>query len=102
MKLQFIILTCFILISCSAPARPTREGLAGKYVYKSEDPAAKPSDHSFDLLTLKADGTYDFVQGGTTKSRTEAVGSWRIWDAGAQGPQLLLGRSSYPIRIKGN
>ncbi len=78
------------------------EVLPGKYIYKSEDPATKASDHNFDLLTLRTDGTYDFVQGGTTKSRTETVGSWKIWDGGSQGPQLLLGRASYPIQIRGN
>lgn len=79
-----------------------REILTGKYTYKSEDPATKASDHNFDLLTLRADGTYDFVQGGATKSRTETFGSWKIWDGGSQGPQLLLGRVSYPIQITGN
>ncbi len=100
--IQISILACFVLAGCSEPTHPTREILAGRYIYKSEDPAAKPSDHNFDLLTLRADGTYDFVQGGTTKSRTETVGSWKIWDGGGQGPQLLLGRSSYPVRIKGD
>jgi hypothetical protein len=101
-RFQFVILMCCVLVGCSESIQNMREMLTGKYIYKSEDPTTQASDHNFDLLTLRADGTYNFVQGGATKSRTEAVGSWKIWDGGSQGPQLLLGRASYPIQIRGN
>ena len=96
-----LLLSCGILAGCNEPTKVTRDVLVGGYSYKSEDPEAKPSDHNLDHLTLGADGTYDLVQGGVTKPKTETRGAWEIWDSASEGPELLLERSSYPIRVKG-
>ncbi len=38
----------------------------------------KATDHQFDHLTFKAAGTYELVQGGSTKARSEKNSSWSI------------------------
>jgi hypothetical protein len=70
----------------------------GDYVYKSEDPEGKPTDHTLDHLVLQSDGKYDLVEGGSTKPRTETIGTWTVGDGGSE---VLLDHSGYPIQIKG-
>jgi hypothetical protein len=79
------------------PASPTRQDVVGEYVYKSEDPEGKPTDHEFDHLTLRADGKYVLVQGGPTKPRSEAAGRWLFW-----GSEIELDHSGFPIQVKGS
>jgi hypothetical protein len=102
-RFWFAILTCSLLAGCHA-TQPSiaREALVGNYIYKSEDPEAKATDHNLEHLVLKSDGQYDLVQGGSTRPRTEIVGRWSIWDVGNDGPEVLLDHSGYPIQIKGN
>jgi hypothetical protein len=69
-QLRFAMVACCVLAGCHAtqPALPTREALVGNYVYKSEDPEGRPTDHELDHLVLQSDGRYDLVQGGATKA----------------------------------
>jgi hypothetical protein len=99
-QLAMLMLVCCILAGCHAAPPIKREVLVGNYVYKSEDPEGKPTDHEFDHLTLQADGKYDLVQGGPTKPKTETVGTWTVWDGGSDGQRVLLDRSGYPVQIK--
>jgi hypothetical protein len=71
----------------------------GSYVYKSEDPEGKASDHEWDRLTLQADGKYDLVEGGPTKPKTEKTGIWQFY--GGDPAEVDLDHSGYPVRVKG-
>jgi hypothetical protein len=100
-RLLGLVLLCCVLAGCK-PAPPVkRDVLVGSYVYKSEDPEEKRTDHEWDHLTLQADGKYDLVQGGPTKPKTETVGRWTLWNGGSDGQHVLLDQSGYPVRVKG-
>ena len=102
LQLGLAMLACSVLVGCHTTQPPvTREALVGSYVYKSEDPEGRAKDHKWDHLTLQADGKYDLVQGGPTKPRSETVGAWTL-RAGANGPEVLLDHSGYPIQMKRN
>lgn len=107
MKLRFqlviLVLACSALLGCHGRQPPIiRELLVGSYVYKSEDPEGSPTDHTWDHLTLRADGGYDLVQGGPTKPKSETVGVWTLWSGRASGPEVLLDRGGYPIEVNGD
>ena len=78
----------------------------GSYVYVSEDPADVPSQHSLNLLVLRPDGTYELVEGGTTKPPRKTSGTWTLGGAlgtGApDGQQVMLGHAGYPVRVTKN
>ncbi len=96
------MLACCVLDGCHTTQPPvTREALVGSYVYKSEDPEGKATDHEWDRLTLQADGKYDLVEEGPTKPRSETIGRWTSW-AGVKGTEVVLDNAGYPIQIKGN
>jgi hypothetical protein len=102
MRLQFgllVLLSCS-LTSCRTTDRIslTRDTLVGHYVYKSEDPDGKLSEHEYDNLILRSDGSYDLVQGGSTKPRTEKIGRWSF--VGGENPSIGLDEAGYPIRTK--
>lgn len=67
MRPQFgLALTCCLLTGCNTGQSPslTQRALVGEYVYRSVDTSVdKPTDHQFDHLTLKGNGTYELVQG---------------------------------------
>lgn len=102
MRPQFrLALMCCLVTGCSAsPSLPlTQQALAGNYVYRSVDTSVdKPTDHQFDRLVLKANGTYDLVQGGSTKARSETTGGWTIQPG--DPPNVLLDHAGYPVQIK--
>jgi hypothetical protein len=107
MKLRFrlvmLMLACCTLAQCNTTQPPvTREALVGSYTYESKDPESRATDHDLDHLVLQSDGKYDLVQGGPTKPRTETVGSWTLMAGGADGPEVLLDHSGYPIQMKRN
>ena len=77
----------------------TRDALAGNYVYKSQDPEGKATDHEWDHLTLQADGKYDLVQGGPTKAKSEKTGFWIF--TGGDPAQVMLDHAGYPAVVKG-
>jgi hypothetical protein len=94
-------LTCLLLTGCNTDQSSalTQQTLVGSYVYRSVDTSVdKPTDHQFDRLTLKADGTYDLVQGGSTKARSEKTGQWTIQPG--DPPNVLLDHAGYPIQKK--
>jgi hypothetical protein len=96
-----LALTCCLLTGCNTGQSPslTQEALVGDYVYRSVDTSVdKPTDHQFDHLVLKADGTYDLVQGGSTKARSEKTGEWNIQPG--DPPNVLLDHAGYPIQKK--
>lgn len=73
----------------------------GTYVYKSEDPEDRKTDHDRDRLTLQSDGKFDFIQGGSTKPTVDTSGSWTLW-LGRDATHLILDhQSSYPVEVKG-
>jgi hypothetical protein len=98
---RLTVLGCCALVGCGTSQPIKREMLVGTYVYKSEDPEDKPTNHNLDRLTLQADGSYDFVQGGSTKPKTEHTGSWHFY-AGGRQPTVDLDHSGYPVDVKGN
>lgn len=96
-----MVLMCCLLTGCQgAESRSiTRQALVGDYGYKSVDTSVdKATDHQLDRLTLKADGTYKLVQGGSTKARSEKNGSWSIEPG--DPPNVLLDHAGYPIQVK--
>jgi hypothetical protein len=97
------MLACYVLVGCHTTQPPvTREALVGSYVYTSEDPEGRATDHEWDYLTLQADGKYHLVQGGpTNQTRSEMVGTWTV-RGGANGSEVLLDHSGYPIQMKRN
>ncbi|AFL90303.1 hypothetical protein Terro_4096 [Terriglobus roseus DSM 18391] len=99
--LSFVILASFgVGAGCKHAQQPITSGIVvGDYVYISEDPENKASDHNADHLRLQPDGKYDLVQGGSSKPKTETTGNWRIWSGGSNGPRVLLDNSGYPIEI---
>ena len=102
LHLRLAVLGCCVLAGCSLNQRPvTRDLLIGTYVYKSEDPEDKPTNHNYDRLTLQADGSYDFVQGGSTKPKAEHTGSWHFYPGGRE-PTVDLDHSGYPVQVKGD
>jgi hypothetical protein len=71
----------------------------GNYIYNSQDPEEKMTDHNLDHLVLQADGRYDLVQGGSTKDVSEKKGLWNFY--AGNPPQILLDHAGYPVQIKG-
>jgi len=99
LRLQVAILACYILAGCLTTQPPlTRDALVGNYVYKSEDPEGKSTDHEWDQLTLRADGKYNLVQGGPTKLKSEKTGVWQFY--GGNASQVNLDHAGYPVRMK--
>ena len=92
---------CAALAGCDGSVPVNRDALAGGYIYKSESPETRITDHNLDYLSLNPDGTYRFVQGGSTRPKIVTQGNWKLWSGGDQGTQLLLDQSSYPVRIEG-
>lgn len=90
-QLRLAALMCCLLTGCNTSQPPplNQQALAGNYVCRSVDTSVdKPTDHQLDRLTLKADGTYDLVQGGSTKARSEKTGGWTIQPG--DPPNVLL------------
>ena len=81
----------------------TRELLAGNYTFVSEDPDSRATDHNLNHLVLRLDGTYDLVEGGTTKLVSEKKGVWRIEPGSPSNVvDVVLDHAGYPIEVKKN
>jgi hypothetical protein len=79
-----------------------RDALVGNYAYVSKDPENRVKDHNFDHLVLRTDGTYDLVEGGTTKAVSRKKGTWRIEKGEPAGvSNVVLDNAGYPIETKG-
>jgi len=98
-----LITLCFLIGCYKAQAPVTRQAVVGSYAYVSEDPENRATEHNLNHLVLRSDGTYDLVEGGTTKAVSEKKGVWSI-EAGTPVDHLdvMLDHSGYPIEIKKN
>ena len=107
LRLETLIALSCALGACR-PAQPpiTPNALAGSYSYVSKDPASRASDHNLNRLVLQSDGTFDLVEGGTTKVVSEKEGVWKIVPASMYGsgqlPNIELDHSGYPIESTKN
>jgi len=94
---------CCVLAGCrTSQPSVARDALIGSYVYRSEDPEGRATDHDLDHLVLRPDGKYDLIQGGSTKPSRETVGVWTIRQGANDGPTVLLDHAGYPVRASGN
>jgi hypothetical protein len=106
MELQFRLITLTVascvLAGCHKTQPPiTREDLAGSYTYVSEDPESRASDHNLNHLILLPEGTYDLVEGGTTKAVSEKKGVWWIRPGTPSDHfDVALDNSGYPVEMK--
>lgn len=105
MKLPFKLLKMIVIIlvavGCYTVQPPVnQELLAGNYTFVSNDPESRVADHNLNHLVLQSDGTYDLVEGGTTKAVSEKKGAWRI--VRGRHPTVLLDQAGYPIKIEKN
>jgi hypothetical protein len=89
-------------LAACRPAQPpvTPDALAGSFSYVSKDPARRATDHNLNHLVLESDGTYDLVEGGTTKALSEKKGVWRI--VPGNPPNVLLDHAGYPVEMRRN
>ena len=103
-RLALLLLACCAFAGCHTAQPPvTREALAGSYTYVSEDPESQATDHNFSHLILRSDGTYDLVEGGTTKAVSEKKGLWRIEPGSPSNVvDVVLDHAGYPIEVKKN
>jgi hypothetical protein len=92
------------LLGCHTTQPPvTKDLLAGNYTFVSKDPESRATDHNLNHLVLQSDGTYDLVEGGSTKQASEKKGTWRIEPGSPSGVvNVVLDRAGYPVEIKKN
>ena len=106
MKLRFglatLVVAACVLVGCHTTQPPvTKELLAGNYTFVSKDPESRATDHSLNHLVLQSDGTYDLVEGGTTKAVPEKKGVWWIRPGTPSDHfDVALDNSCYPVEIK--
>jgi hypothetical protein len=94
-----LVATTYTLVGCDATQPPiTQELLAGSYAFVSKDPESRATDHNLNRLVLRPNGTYDLVEGGSTKPVSETKGIWTI--APGQPANVQLDHAGYPIEIK--
>lgn len=100
-RLAIAVVACNAILCCERPRTATisPETVVGIYVYKSQDPADKVTDHEMDRLTLHEDGRYDLIQGGSTKPRSEKAGKWTLLPT-SHGQEILVDHDGFPIRIE--
>lgn len=105
MKLRLLLIfmtIAFVLVGCHSTQPPvTPQDVAGNYTFVSKDPESRATDHNLNHLVLQPDGTYDLVEGGTTKVASEKKGVWRIEPGTPPGHvNVVLDHSGYPIELK--
>ena len=103
MKLRFglatLVAAACVLAGCHTTQPPvTQEFLAGNYTFVSKDPESRATDHNLNHLILRSDGTYDLVEGGSTKPVSEKKGMWTM--VPGKPANVLLDHAGYPIEIK--
>lgn len=106
MKLRLVILivAACALVACHTAQPPvTPQVVAGDYTFVSKDPESRATDHNLNHLVLQSDGTYDLVEGGTTKTVSEKKGVWWIRPGTPSDHfDVALDNSGYPVEIKKN
>jgi hypothetical protein len=105
MKLRFglaMLIAACALVACHTTQPPvTTELVSGNYTFVSKDPDSRATDHNLNRLVLQSDGTYDLVEGGTTKPASEKKGTWRIEPGSPSGVvNVVLDHAGYPVKIK--
>jgi hypothetical protein len=67
----------------------------------SENSEGRASDYNLNHLVLHNDGTYDLVEGGTTKSISKKHGIWTI-ETGTPPDHVdvVLDHSGYPVQVR--
>jgi hypothetical protein len=99
LRLAMLIAAGCALVACHTAQPPvTPELLVGSYSYVSKDPATRATDHNLNHLVLQSDGTYDLVEGGTTKAVSEKKGVWKI--VPGKPANVLLDHAGYPIEVE--
>ena len=104
LRLAILIAATSALMACHTAQPPiTPQVVAGNYTFVSKDPESRATDHNLSHLVLQSDGTYDLVEGGTTKAVSEKKGVWRIEPGTPSGHvDVVLDHSGYPVEIKRN
>jgi hypothetical protein len=98
--LAMLIATTCALIGCHTTQPPVSQKLlAGSYTFVSKDPESRSTDHNLNHLVLQSDGTYDLIEGGTTKAVSEKKGAWGV--VSGNPPNVFLDHAGYPIEIHG-
>src|SRR5438876_728284 len=105
MKLRFRLLILMtiacVLVGCHTQPPVTPEILVGNYSFVSKDPESRATDYNLNRLVLQSDGTYDLVEGGTTKAVSEKKGVWWIRPGTPSDHfDVALDNSGYPVEIK--
>jgi hypothetical protein len=104
LRVSILIALSCTLGGCRRAQPPvTASVISGMYSYVSEDPESRPTDHNLNRLILRSDGTYDLVEGGTTKAVSEKKGLWTMQPGNPPDHvDVVLDHSSYPIKMKRN
>src|SRR5581483_1963125 len=103
MKLRLVMLIAtFALVACHTVQQPvTPQDVVGSYTFVSKDPESRATDHNLNHLVLQSDGTYDLVEGGTTKAVSEKKGVWSIrLGTPSDHFDVALDNSGYPVEMK--
>jgi hypothetical protein len=98
-RLLILMTIACVLVGCHTAQPPvTPEILVGNYLFVSNDPESRATDHNLNHLILQSNGTYDLVEGGSTKQVSEKKGMWMI--VPGKPTNVLLDHAGYPIEIK--
>ena len=103
LKLRFVSAVIYgfglALAGCHSKQPPiTYSSLFGTYVYNSQDPENRSTDHEWDRLTLFPDGKYDLVRGGPTQGKSEKTGRWHFHDG--DPAEVDLDQAGFPVRVE--
>jgi hypothetical protein len=100
---MLVVATC-ASVGCRTTQPPiTQELVAGNYTFVSKDPETRASDHNLNHLTLRSNGTYELIKGGTTEPTLTEKGVWRIEPGSPSGVvNVVLDHAGYPVEIKKN
>jgi hypothetical protein len=100
-SVTIVLVAAAIGSACSAQRRLTERDVVGRFVYHSEDPGDRRSDHERDAIVLNADHTYVLTTGGSTKAVALRMGRWKFADStptNQGGPEVVLETQGYPVR----
>lgn len=97
-----LVMATWAMVGChTKQPTVTQELVAGSYAFVSNNPESRATDHNLNHLVLHPDGTYDLVEGGTTKPVSEKRGAWRIEPGSPSGVvNVVLDHAGYPVEIK--
>jgi len=100
----YILCLSFFMACSSEPVPLNPNAYVGTYEFEYEEldqSFDSATDHELDRLVLQSDGRYSLVQGGSTKSISEAEGAWSLFPGMAGQPCIIqLDYGGYPIHVK--